>query len=516
MSDTIPTSILLVVGLGIVVGYLALRESRSGRLPLPPGPPSYPIIGQLLSMPTTSQGRAFMDLSAQLHSDIISFSIFGTTIIVLNSNKAANDLLEKRSSIHSGRYCPPMIASPGLINMKDFVAFMDTNELWRKQRRVMGARLGKHAITAFRASQELEVRRLLVRLLSVHREPVSSDLLNEEFYRTTSAVFLDSVYGYELESSQDPFFTNIQNMNSILSEASLPTAFLVNALPWMEHIPDWIPGTGWKKTAYEWRALKDRAICDVYNWAKKRIVSGADDSSIASLTYNELRKSGWSETDADEFCMNTAAGLLAAGTETSTLAMMWFIVAMAMYPEVQERAQREIDAVVGTDRLPTVGDRAGLPYIERLMTEVVRWHPSAPLGVPHVCTEENEYEGYRIPKGAIMIGHIMATVRDERVYQNADKFDPDRYLDPTVPPPQAFGWGLRICPGQNFFREIFFLEVVMILATLKIERCKDEHGKEILVTEERTDNSAISCPAPFKIKITPRSEHHAELICTAA
>ncbi|CAE6484738.1 unnamed protein product [Rhizoctonia solani] len=506
MSDTVSSPILLLVGVGVVVGFLALRKLRRGRLPLPPGPPSYPIIGQLLSMPTKSQGRAFMDLSVKLSSDIISLSIFGTTIIVLNSNKAANDLLEKRSSIHSGRYCPPMIASPNLINMKDFVAFMDTNELWRKQRRVMGARLGRHAVTAFRGSQELEVRKLLARLLSAHREPVSSDLLNEEFYRTTSAVFLDSVYGYELESSQDPFFTNILNMNSILSEASLPTAFLVNALPWMEHIPDWMPGTGWKQTAYEWRALKDRAICDVYNWAKQRVVSGADDNSIVALTYKELRNAGWSETDTDEFCQNTAAGLLAAGTETSTLAMMWFIVAMAMYPEVQERAQREIDAIVGTNRLPTVGDRAGLPYIERLMTEVVRWHPSAPLGVPHVCTEENEYEGYRIPKGA-----IMATVRDERVYQGADKFDPDRYLDPTVPPPQAFG----ICPGQNFFREIFFFEVVMILATLKIERCKDEYGREIIVTEERTDNSAISCPAPFKIKITPRSEHHAELISTA-
>ncbi|CAE6429028.1 unnamed protein product [Rhizoctonia solani] len=514
--DAIPSPILMVAAVGVLVGFLVLYKSRSGRLPLPPGPPSHPLIGQLLSMPTTSQGRAFMEISAQLNSDIISFSILGTTIIVLNSNKAANDLLEKRSSIHSGRYCPPMIASPNLIGMKDFVAFMDTNDLWKKQRRVMGARLGKHAVTAFRASQELEVRKLLVRLLETHKMPVSSDFLNKEFYRATSAVFLDSVYGYELKSAEDPFFTNILNMNSILSEASLPTAFLVNALPWMEHIPDWMPGAGWKQTAYEWRALKDRAICDVYNWAKQRVVRGADDSSIVALTYKELRKTGWSESDTDDFCKNTAAGLLAAGTETSTLAMMWFIVAMAMYPEVQERAQREIDAVVGTDRLPNVGDRVGLPYVERLMTEVVRWHPSAPLGVPHVCTEENEYQGYRIPKGAIMIGHIMATVRDERVYQNADRFDPDRYLDPTVPPPQAFGWGLRICPGQNFFREIFFLEVVMILATLKIERCKDEYGREIAVTEATTENSAISCPAPFTIKITPRSEHHAELIRTAA
>ncbi|KAJ1299398.1 hypothetical protein OPQ81_011135 [Rhizoctonia solani] len=517
MLDDIFSPTLLLAYVGIISGYLALRRSRSRRLPLPPGPPSYPVIGQLLSMPTSQQGHAFMDLSAQLKSDIISFSVFGTTIIVLNSNETANDLLERRSSIHSGRYCPPMIASPNLIGMQDFVAFMNTNDLWRKQRRTMGARLGKHAVTAFRASQELEVRRLLSRFLEASTGPVSSERINEEFYRTTSAVFLESVYGYELKSGDDPFFTDILNMNTILSHASLPTAFLVNAFPWMEHIPDWVTGTAWKQKAYKWRELKDRAMCDVYNWAKQRVLSGGDENSIVSLTYKELQAAGWSETDTDDYVKNTATGLLAAGTETSTLAMMWFIVAMAMYPEIQERAQREIDAVVGTDRLPTVEDRANLPFVERLMTEVIRWHPSAPLGVPHVCTEENVYRGYRIPKGAIMIGHIFATVRDERVYQNADEFDPDRYLDPEVPRPlQAFGWGLRKCPGQHFFWEIFFLEVALILATLRVERCKDENGNEIVPTQETTENSAISMPAPFKVMIVPRSEQHAELIRTGA
>ncbi|KAG8752915.1 hypothetical protein FRC11_007891 [Ceratobasidium sp. 423] len=389
---------------------------------------------------------------------------------------------------------------------------MNTNDLWRKQRRTMGARLGKHAVTAFRASQELEVRRLLARFLAASKEPISSERINEEFYRTTSAVFLESAYGYELKSGDDPFFTDILNMNNILSHASLPTAFLVNAFPWMEHIPDWVPGTGWKQQAYKWRELKDRAMTDVYNWAKQRVLRGGDDSSIVALTYKELRAMGWSEEETDDYCKNTATGLLAAGTETSTLAMMWFIVAMAMYPEIQERAQREIDAVVGTDRFPTVADRPSLPFVERLMTEVIRWHPSAPLGVPHVCTEENEYRGYRIPKGA-----IIATVRDERVYQDADEFDPDRYLDPDVPRPlQAFGWGLRKCPGQHFFWEIFFLEVALILATLKIERCKDGNGNEIVPTQETTANSAISMPAPFNVMIVPRSEQHAELIRTGA
>ena len=53
---------------------------------------------------------------------------------------------------------------------------------------------------------------------------------------------------------------------------------------------------------------------------------------------------------------------------------------MTLYPEVQRKAQEEIDRVVGTDRLPTFADRENLPYLEALVTEVHRWNPVAPMG----------------------------------------------------------------------------------------------------------------------------------------
>ena len=53
---------------------------------------------------------------------------------------------------------------------------------------------------------------------------------------------------------------------------------------------------------------------------------------------------------------------------------------MTLYPEVQVRAQEEIDRVVGHDRLPDFGDRDNLPYVEALLMETLRWHPVAPLG----------------------------------------------------------------------------------------------------------------------------------------
>ena len=59
---------------------------------------------------------------------------------------------------------------------------------------------------------------------------------------------------------------------------------------------------------------------------------------------------------------------------------MVFVLAMVLYPDVQKRAQAEIDSVIGKDRLPTFQDRASLPYIDAIKREVLRWEPVVPLG----------------------------------------------------------------------------------------------------------------------------------------
>jgi cytochrome P450 len=53
---------------------------------------------------------------------------------------------------------------------------------------------------------------------------------------------------------------------------------------------------------------------------------------------------------------------------------------MVLYPDVQRKAQEEIDRVIGNDRLPTVADRELLPYIDALAKEVMRWHIVGPIG----------------------------------------------------------------------------------------------------------------------------------------
>jgi cytochrome P450 len=83
-----------------------------------------------------------------------------------------------------------------------------------------------------------------------------------------------------------------------------------------------------------------------------------------------------------------------------------FFLALTLYPEVQRKAQEEIDRVLGPCRLPTVGDRSKLPYIEAVLKEALRWHPVAPTGIPHASTEDDTWGEYFIPKGSLLIANI--------------------------------------------------------------------------------------------------------------
>jgi cytochrome P450 len=73
---------------------------------------------------------------------------------------------------------------------------------------------------------------------------------------------------------------------------------------------------------------------------------------------------------------------------------------MVLHPEIQRVARVEIDTVIGNYRLPSLTDRANLPYMNALLKEVYRWHPVQPLNGGHVVTRDDDYRGYRIPKGA--------------------------------------------------------------------------------------------------------------------
>ena len=124
---------------------------------------------------------------------------------------------------------------------------------------------------------------------------------------------------------------------------------------------------------------------------------------------------------------------------------------MVLHPEAQKAAQAELDAVIGPDRLPTFADEQSLPYLAAVIKECWRWEVIGPTAVPHMLTVDDEYKGYFLPKGTIIIPNSFTILNDDKAYPEPSAFKPERFLkdgklDPSVrnPTVAAFGYGRRI------------------------------------------------------------------------
>ena len=87
-------------------------------------------------------------------------------------------------------------------------------------------------------------------------------------------------------------------------------------------------------------------------------------------------------------------------------ALQAFFVAMSLHPEVLSNAQAELDKVVGGHRLPDYSDKEDLVYINAIVAESLRWHNGVPLSLAHCTTADDEFHGYFIPAGTIVLPNI--------------------------------------------------------------------------------------------------------------
>lgn len=161
-----------------------------------------------------------------------------------------------------------------------------------------------------------------------------------------------------------------------------------------------------------------------------------------------------------------------AGTETSSTTVEFALAELVSHPKLMKRAVEEIDDVVGRTRLVQESDIPKLPFLQAILKETFRVHPSPPFGLPRRSTAPVEALGYKIPSGTTILYNLHAIHRDPAVYLDPDDFDPDRFLGRHVQVNHLaafgsyelipFGPGRRMCPGNNLGNTV----VHFILANL--------------------------------------------------
>ena len=183
---------------------------------------------------------------------------------------------------------------------------------------------------------------------------------------------------------------------------------------------------------------------------------------------------------------------------------MWWALAMIAHPDIQKRAQDELDVVVGRSRSPTFADAPNLPYVQAMVKETLRWRAALPLGIPHSTTEDDWYEGMFIPKGTLCLTNLWQCNRDPAAYgDDATNFNPGRFLDehgrPKPGPAEThddwhctYGFGRRACVGKHAANESLFISVATVLWAIKLECPRDENGKGVpLDTETPVDAGMV-------------------------
>ncbi|CAE6442908.1 unnamed protein product [Rhizoctonia solani] len=253
--------------------YRYWRSIRHLKVRHPPSPLSLPLVGNLFSIPSGPEHYAFAKLGEQLGSDIIFLNILGHKIVILNSAEAASELLEKRSALYSDRPQIPMVTNPALMNWSGLPSIVGYNDLWRHYRRMMNNWLNGRAVAQFDDLQERQARLLLYQLLGImnHKQPFKH--IKDEFFFTMGSLMFQLAYGYKPQDPQDRFFKEAKLAFHNVMSAAMQTNFFVNTFPALLYVPDWFPGTGWKRTGREYGTQQDKAKTGPYEWVRAQVVS---------------------------------------------------------------------------------------------------------------------------------------------------------------------------------------------------------------------------------------------------
>ncbi|KGQ10461.1 O-methylsterigmatocystin oxidoreductase [Beauveria bassiana D1-5] len=489
----------------------------SGGYSLPPGPMRLPFIGNLLDLPPKGEPEFQHWLKHnERYGPISSVHIMGQTIIIIHGRDAAWYLLQKCSKSTSSR--PHLEFAQSMCGYDNLLASQKYEDSsFRPRRRLVHQHLGTPAASERYKSLHQEQAGILIQRL---RE--SPEKLGDHLKSFASAIVLEATYGYTLESVADPLVTLLHRMIDQIKEAFMPMAWVVDVLPALQHLPDWLPGMSFKKKAREHRQTMNEVADMPYAFVQEQMQKGTHRPSYVS----SILETDTANSDDDQGSFDagppvrpteesdikyTAATMYGAGVETSTSTLEAFALAMVLFPDVQRKAQQEIDSVVGPDRLPSPQDRARLPYTSNLVTELLRWWPVLPMGVVHTAQEDIMYRDYLIPKDAILMPMVWWFCHDPGCYADPAKFDPDRFskAGSNEPDPRGvvFGFARRICPGRFFADSSLFMAISHILATLTITNDVDDKGRP-KVAEIRHTPSVASRPVEFPFKIVPRNAEH--------
>lgn len=339
----------------ILIARLVFSLFKRPSLPLPPGPRPAPIIGNIHQLPKSLQWLELYHWSKK-YGPVMHLSMGGQPLIILSTNQAAHDLLNRRSSRYSDR--PRMVMAGELVTKGMHTLLRPYNDQYKLHQKMGGPLLNLRASSKYRPLQDLESQQLLWDVLGEWDKVGEKGVdFHHHFERAMASTIYCLNYGYRLQTGYEKELMDGKRVQAEFARTGQVGAYIVDSFPFLNYLPKFL--APWKKEAEELFELE------------RQLHVGNLRKGLSNQKWNFAKhmKDSPEAAGMPEVELAFDLGILAdAGLDTSTVALDWFIVAWITSGSRGwvKKAQQLLDEVVGKDRLPSFEDRPKLSYIDAI------------------------------------------------------------------------------------------------------------------------------------------------------
>ncbi|KKA19811.1 Cytochrome P450 [Rasamsonia emersonii CBS 393.64] len=413
------------------------------------------------------------------YGGMFSLKLETGTAVVLTDRRIIKELVDKKSSVPSNR--PDSYVAQGIITGGGHLLVMKYRPTWRLFRKL----IHQYFMEAMCEKEHIKVQNAeAVQMLQDFVMTPEHHMLHPK--RFSNSVIMTLLFGTRTPSYDTPHMARLydlmENWSKIMETGATPP---VDVYPFLRLIPERFLGN-WVSRATKVKEEMESLYSDMINHVIRRREQQGSKGSFMDKVLDRNDKLGLSSHEL----YFLGGVMMEGGSDTSSSIIIACIQVLTKWPEVQKKAQAEIDAVIGEDRSPLWSKYTKLPYVAAVVKEAMRWRPTK--------------------------------------FPNPDIFDPAHYAGHTQLAPEyaasadyenrdhyGYGAGRRLCPGIHLGERNLFLGIAKLPWAFSFDKELDSSGKPIEPDVDPITGYSegfLVCANPFPCKITPRSEARRDTI----
>ncbi|KAJ7559224.1 hypothetical protein O6H91_04G074900 [Diphasiastrum complanatum] len=466
--ESVVNGVSLVLGLVLLFLLSKFIILPKKKLNLPPSPPAWPIIGHLHllgKLPHRSLAQV-----AQKCGPLMFLRLGSVLTVVVSSAAMAREFLKTYDQIFASR--PRTLAAKILLYNCKGVAFAEMGPYWRDMKKICQLELLTPKQMEVHKHIRLEEAYIMVKSIRDKicegGEPVD---VHSHVFALTRGVITRMVLN-------KTYFTS-ESKEALQFKEVLTESFHLHGVPilgdYIPYIGRWLDIQGYEKRMKAAGKQMD-AILD-------KIIQEHQDKQLdlskghTPLDFIDVLLSLRSKGDYGYLSMDSIKGvaldMLAAGTETAAVTIEWALSEILLNPSVHRKCQQELDCVIGRERKVEEADLSQLKYLQAIVNETFRLHPTAPFLMPHESTQDVQIAGYDIPAKTRLLVNLRAIGTDPSIWERPLEFCPERFLNTKIDVRghdfelMPFGTGRRGCPGLLLGLTVVQLGLAVLLQSFE-------------------------------------------------